>query len=159
MRDIFDESSSEHAHALLKTGFWGSSGAGCLFLALDTRRFLVAHRSPYVEQPGTWGTWGGAIDRGENPLDAVKREIREETGYVGQAAIEPLFVFKKDTFQYYNFLAIVEREFTPRLDWENQGYIWCEFGQWPEPLHFGLKLLLADPVSLDKMREKSERFS
>lgn len=137
----------EHQRQLDKTGFWGAQGAGCLFAARSTRRFLVAHRSRHVEQPGTWGTWGGAIDRGEDPVEAVKREAREETGYTGEVFIEPMYVFVKGTFRYSNFLCVVDDEFTPRLDWENQGFQWCMFGKWPRPMHFGLEALLADAAS------------
>jgi hypothetical protein len=61
------ENDSEHRDALKQTGFWGRQGAGCIFLALDTERLCIAHRSRKVEQPGTWGTWGGAIDSFESP--------------------------------------------------------------------------------------------
>ena len=49
-------------------------------LALDTGRILLPHRSQAVEQPGTWGTWGGAIDGKEQPKTAALRELREEAG-------------------------------------------------------------------------------
>lgn len=146
---------SNHFSALEKTGFFGKKGAGCIFVAEDTGRFLLAHRSQYVEQPGTWGGFGGAINSKEEPEEAVRREVKEETGYSGDFEIEPLFVFEKDSFKYYNFLAVVEHEFKPVLDWENQGYQWCDFGEWPEPLHFGLVSLFNDSSS----REKMEKYS
>lgn len=156
LRDLFpvSEGMDDHLHrdALRKTGFWGSQGAGCLFMARSTGRFLVAHRSAHVQEPNTWGTWGGAIDRDEDPVEAVKREAHEETGFTGQITIEPLFVFKKDKFRYSNFLCIVDEEFTPRLDWENQGFEWCEYGEWPKPLHFGLVSLLNDSASASTMQ-------
>jgi 8-oxo-dGTP pyrophosphatase MutT (NUDIX family) len=143
------ENDEEHQETLDRTGFWGKAGAGCLVMAKSTGRILIAHRGRSVEQPGTWGTWGGAIDEGEDPVDACLREIEEEAGYTGGvAAVLPLYVFQKDNFRYSNFLVVVADEFKPRLDWENQGYQWCEIGQWPSPLHFGLKALLADPKSM-----------
>jgi len=132
----------DHQRALDQTGFWGKRGAGAIFLAKKTGRLLIAHRSKHVEQPGTWGTWGGAIDLDETPKDAVEREVREESGYNGRFKLVPLYVFKSGTFQYHNFLVMVDEEFTPRLDWENQGYEWVEYGNWPEPMHFGLKELI-----------------
>ena len=149
---------AEHFDALDRTGFFGAQGAGCVILARDTGRFLIAHRSAHVEQPHSWGGWGGAIDSGEDPAEAVKREVHEETGYSGSITMEPMYVFKKDTFRYYNFLVIVDQEFTPRLDWENQGFKWCEYGKWPQPLHFGLVALFKDAKSAELMKNLSLKF-
>jgi 8-oxo-dGTP pyrophosphatase MutT (NUDIX family) len=163
IRSLLLENDRDHARALRDTGFWGSAGAGCIFLARDTNRILLCHRSnlppPYtVEQPGTWGNWGGAIDPSEDPADAARREAEEELGYDGDGLeLIPLYVFSKETrnggtFRYHNFLAIVDEEFTPVLNWEAQGYRWCEWGQWPQPLHFGLQALFGDPASVQKIK-------
>jgi len=66
----------------------------------------------------------------------------------------PLFVFKHHSgFTYYNYLAIVEHEFKPVLNWETQDYRWVEWGDWPEPLHNGLKLLLGDQQSVERIKQ------
>lgn len=153
MRSMFDkltvlENEAEHADALERTGFWGAQGAGCIVIASDTGRILLAHRSEDVEQPGTFGGWGGAIDADENPMEATIRELQEEAGYHGPIQMIPAYVFRSDTFRYYNFIAVVPSEFTPRLNWESQGYEWCEWGDLPQPLHFGLKALFNDPASV-----------
>jgi 8-oxo-dGTP pyrophosphatase MutT (NUDIX family) len=72
------DNDSEHREQLAKTGFRGRRGAGCLFQAQDTGKICIAHRSNYVEQPSTWGSWGGAIDGNESPETAARREVREE---------------------------------------------------------------------------------
>ena len=147
------ENDYEHARALQDTGYWGKQAAGSIFLARDTKRILIAHRSMRVEQPGTWGTWGGAIDEGEDPEAAARREAMEEAGHQGDLIMLPLYVFRDKTFRYSNFLAVVEREFKPVLNWETQGYEWCEFGRWPQPLHRGLKMLFADPASMRTIKQ------
>lgn len=129
MRDIIQitrslfENSKEHRKTFENTGFWGQAGAGCIFIAQDTGRILLAHRSKDVEQPHEWATWGGAIDDGEDAEQAVQREVKEETCYDGPKEIIPLYIFKKHDFNYSNFLIVVPEEFTPILDEENQGYV------------------------------------
>lgn len=117
--------------------FWGAQGAGAIFLAADTGRILLQHRSPYVNEPNTWGTIGGAIDAGEDPQEAMKREAEEETGYHGEMKVDPIFVFKSGKFQYHNFVVTVPKEFDPKDSWESQGHVWTTIDDLPKPLHFG----------------------
>jgi 8-oxo-dGTP pyrophosphatase MutT (NUDIX family) len=152
-RDEDFDNHQEHARKLNQTGFWGAEGAGCIFFAKDTKRFLLAHRSAYVQEPGTFGVWGGAIDKGENPEEAVRREVKEEAGYHGNFKLIPIYVFTKGSFRYSNFIAVVDHEFTPEMDWETQGFEWCEWNKWPQPLHFGVKAILNDPKSVAVMKK------
>ena len=139
-----DENEEQHRKSLDETGFWGRRAAGALIFATSTKRFLLAHRSADVQEPNTWGIWGGAIDEGEEPKVAVLREIREETGYHGRdLELWKLWTFQHESgFRYFNFLATTSKEFTPKLDWETQGFKWVEFGAWPKPLHPGVINLL-----------------
>jgi 8-oxo-dGTP pyrophosphatase MutT (NUDIX family) len=122
--------------------FWGSQGAGAVFLAEDTGRILIQHRSAYVNEPNTWGVIGGAIDAGEDPQEAMRREVQEETGYHGPMRVEKLYVFQSGKFRYTNFLVTVPHEFSPHHGWESQGHVWTTLDDLPEPLHFGFKSLL-----------------
>ena len=123
--------------------FWGSAGAGCVFYAQDTGRILLPYRSTQVNEPHCWGVWGGAIDSDEAPEAAARREAREEAGYIGPLDLKKAFVFNKDKFRYTTFLAIVDTEFQPKLNWESEAFQWCEVNQLPTPLHFGLKAALS----------------
>jgi 8-oxo-dGTP pyrophosphatase MutT (NUDIX family) len=146
-----DELDDLHRSELKKTGFYGKAGAGCLIVCRATGRVCLPLRSRLVEQPFTFGTWGGALDPGEAPLDAVKRELREEAGYEGDAEIVPAYVFEsRSGFRYSNFVAIVEDEFEPELNWETLAFRWCRLDQIlidGLPLHFGLQALLDDDAS------------
>lgn len=138
----------QHREVQKTTGFWGARGAGALILCPRTKRFLLAYRSAEVQEPHTWGTWGGAVDKSEDVEDAVRREVAEETGYKGKFDLQPLYVFQRGTFRYYNFLVLVPKEFKPRLDWETDDSRWCELRQFPKPLHFGLQALINDGPSM-----------
>jgi len=123
--------------------YWGDKAAGCIFVAKDTGRILLAHRSDEVDyEPHTWGTWGGKIDMDETPKQAVEREVEEETGLDTAYKISPLYVYRDGSFEYHNFLVAVPFEFTPQLNWENDSSAWVEYGEWPEPLHFGMEALI-----------------
>lgn len=128
--------------------FWGKRAAGALLLARDTGRLLVLRRSRNVMEPLTWGTAGGAIDRGEDPEESARREIQEELDYFGPVEMHPAHVYESGTFRYYNFIGVVPIEFEPELNWENDKYKWVEFDQMPKPLHYGLKALLRESEGL-----------
>lgn len=137
-----------HQEALDDTGFWGTRGAGCLILCQPTQRFLLGLRSKDVEEPLTWSGFGGAIDSNENPRDAALREVHEETGLAQQAELYPLFTFRSGDFVYSNFLAVVQKEYKPKLDWETSRAVWRPWGDFPKPYHFGLRAILTDKASL-----------
>jgi 8-oxo-dGTP pyrophosphatase MutT (NUDIX family) len=56
------------------------SNAVAALIQLEDGRYLMQHRDdvPSIWFPGHWGCFGGAVDEGESPLGALKRELREE---------------------------------------------------------------------------------
>jgi 8-oxo-dGTP pyrophosphatase MutT (NUDIX family) len=137
------EAFETHGQALARTGEWGTQAAGGVYIAQDTGRVLIGFRSSDVLKPHTWGTFGGAMDEGEDAATAAQREMKEETGYSGPMEMKLVYVFEKGTFKYHNFAVIVPAEFKPRLNWENDDAEWFEPGKWPSPLHPGMDQLLS----------------
>jgi 8-oxo-dGTP pyrophosphatase MutT (NUDIX family) len=133
-------------------------GAGVLPISLKTKRILIAFRSGYVDTPNTWSTWGGSIDIDEEnenqPNKIALREFREETGYDGEIKLIPSYIHKtlNNFFTYYNFIGLLDDEFTPQLDWENDYYRWVTFNELLEiePKHYGLNLLLKNEINTIK---------
>jgi 8-oxo-dGTP pyrophosphatase MutT (NUDIX family) len=148
------EDETEHFEALQRTGFYGKAGAGCVIVAKDTGRILLPLRSDECEHPGTYGTWGGALNPGDDPETAALREMTEECGYLGAVDLRQLLVFRSGSFTYHNFLAIVDREFCPVLNWETDEAAWVSLDDLPQNLHHGLRAVLADERSLDAIKKR-----
>ncbi len=130
--------------------FWGNKAAGVLPICSITKKILLDYRSKYVNEPNTYGVYGGKIDTDENIEDAVRREFLEETEYDDNIELIPAFIFESGTFKYYNYIGIIDDEFEPKMGWESEDYEWVTFDELLniEQKHPGLKLLLEDTESL-----------
>ncbi|NPV13062.1 MAG: NUDIX hydrolase [Ignavibacteria bacterium] len=126
------------------------------FVKKKTKRILLNYRSKYVNEPYTWGIYGGKLDSDEDIINTVKREFLEESGYDGQIDLIPAYVFRSvnGTFEYHNFIGVINDEFEPELDWESEGYKWVTFDELLsiKPKHFGLEELLADSQSIQTIK-------
>ena len=124
--------------------YWGRQGAGIIILCPKTGRILLGLRSSEVMEPHTWGGFGGRIDEGEDPLEAALREVSEELGIDLDmlASAEHVWTYEQPDFRYTNFLATVDEEFIPDLNWENDDFGWFQISRLPEPLHYGFEALL-----------------
>jgi 8-oxo-dGTP pyrophosphatase MutT (NUDIX family) len=120
--------------------------AGCLIFANDTNRILLQYRSNSVSNGNCWGTWGGEMEKGETPEQTVIRELNEESGYNGDIKLIPLKNFESK-YIYYNFLGIVPKEFTPKLNIESDKAKWFDYYNLPNNLHFGLNWLLNQNIT------------
>jgi ADP-ribose pyrophosphatase YjhB (NUDIX family) len=75
----------EHDHERVECpacGFVAHSNSeptACALLTDDEGRLLLVRRA-YDPYAGTWDLPGGFLEEAEHPLDALRRELREETG-------------------------------------------------------------------------------
>ena len=58
--------------------YWGNSAAGLLFICPEDNTVLLLLRSSVVMQGGTWGVYGGKVEKGEDARQAAFREAEEE---------------------------------------------------------------------------------
>ena len=97
---------------------------GILIIARDTNRFLMLHR---VNPPkGTWSALAGGMEGSEDPVETVKREIREEIG-VDASMVDGIKVVGTSNamnHKHYVMVGFVDREFkVPNLKKdENDAY-------------------------------------
>ena len=104
--------------------------SGVLFVT-PQRTMLLLQRSDRVLQPGTWGIPGGAVPEIDGtlamtPLDSALKEVEEEIGFVPH--FEPIGnVVMRDPdsdFRYTTFVALVDEQFKPKLNWEHDDWGW-----------------------------------
>jgi ADP-ribose pyrophosphatase YjhB (NUDIX family) len=129
-------------------------GVGTLFISTKTERVLLNLRAPYKSHGLCWSLWGGMIEQGETPKEALLREITEEMGYIPD--IERIYPFdvyqsKDKHFKYYSFLTTVEEEFIPVLNSESCGYCWINLGEWPKPMHQGARISFCNAKTIEKI--------
>jgi 8-oxo-dGTP pyrophosphatase MutT (NUDIX family) len=91
----------------------------------------MEHRSQHVNNPLTFGFFGGGIEPNEDPLKAIQRELKEEIGKTFPA-FDYAYPVNKNV---YFFVKIVEHEFRPRLSWESITYRWVADLDEVQPLH------------------------
>jgi 8-oxo-dGTP pyrophosphatase MutT (NUDIX family) len=142
---------------LFERDYFGKVGAGILPICKSTGRVLIGLRSEDVNEPFTYGAFGGKVSDPDDEeadyegeitpeliLHTAKIELMQETGFDGDIELIKAYVFKSAEFEYHNFFGIVEEEFEPVLNWENDIAEWVTLSQLQalRPKHFGLKSLL-----------------
>jgi 8-oxo-dGTP pyrophosphatase MutT (NUDIX family) len=130
----------------LVNGHWGHAGSGFLFMA--GRKMLLLKRAMWTTQGGTYGIPGGAIPvdqhgRSMSALESARRETKEEIGRVPRHRPVARFVYRDGQFTFTTFVVMVEREFTPKLNDESDGFLWWDPEEGPDlRLHPGVRALL-----------------
>jgi len=108
----------------------------------ERNRILLVKRSPLVRSPNKWVFPGGYLDRDENTVKGVLRELMEETGYSGK--ITGLFRVNdnpnrigEDT-QNVDFVYLIEAgEKIGKPDNESSEAKWFKFDELPRFEEFG----------------------
>ncbi len=139
----------------LHTQYTNKVGVGTVFVSTKTSRVLLNLRAPHKTHSMCWSLWGGMVESGEQPKEALLRELSEEMGFVPD--IEKIYPFdvyqsKDKHFKYYSFVCIVEDEFVPILNAESCGYCWIDLGEWPKPMHQGARISFCNVKSIDKIK-------
>ncbi len=110
---------------------WGRFGAAGVLVRCavgdgDTAYF-VALRSPLCHHGGTWSIPGGAIDRGESPLEGALREFREEIDHVlGDVVVAEVHEDDHGGWSYWTVVVDVTEPFDAPVScsWETSECRW-----------------------------------
>ena len=90
----------------------------------------ILERRPMTSRsyPGHWSLVAGKIEEGETPIEAARREIKEETSIeVGEpvGSLDPIYVREEKTlFKVYPFHFKADGQ-EPVLNEENEDYMWA----------------------------------
>lgn len=128
--------------------------SGALFYSRTTNRYLFLLRNT-SKYNNTWGFAGGKVEQNETEFSALKREVKEELGFMPRLEkTVPLekFTSEDGNFEYYTYVCVVKKEFTPRLNGEHKGYAWTTLDGWPKPLHPGVFSTLAVDTIQNKIK-------
>jgi len=122
------------------------AGVWAIIHCPSTGTFLFGRRSDTVNKPGVWNFFGGHIDPGETPHQALIRELSEETGIerssddlvhfggVSDTDIQGLgYVEALRELHYY--LLQVDHEFEPQLNHEHSEFRWFKPDKLPHNLN------------------------
>lgn len=74
---------------------WLDAGDAAAAVIVVDGRYLMQLRDdrPGIYYPGHWGLFGGAVEPGETPLDALRRELMEE---IALSDFEPVYFTRFD---------------------------------------------------------------
>jgi 8-oxo-dGTP pyrophosphatase MutT (NUDIX family) len=117
--------------------------AGVLIKCIETDRVFLLFRNDKVP---TWALMSGGVDEGEEPLEALKREMFEELFLrPGNVQFKQMRVeqFPERNMEFHYFEGLTNSEFIPILDHENLNYGWFSKDKLPSPLYRGLDQKIA----------------
>lgn len=103
-----------------------------IILYNKNKKILLQHRAEDAERlPGYWAFFGGGIEEGETPEEAVKREAREELNYELESPkliMTQKFIWKEDQNTKYVFVEEHNQDKEIVLG-EGQGLEWYYFSE------------------------------
>jgi 8-oxo-dGTP pyrophosphatase MutT (NUDIX family) len=119
-------------------------------LYTSTRHILLQHRShDAFRLPNCWAFFGGGIEQGESPTDALEREVREELSYQIQNSHFLMTQKVRDGKDLSTKYVFVERYQDQLLQLgEGQAMEWFS----PDETH-KLKMIEHDRVIIEGMRD------
>lgn len=124
--------------------------AGVAYISGDGE-ILLLKRSDKGDHPGEWCLPGGVVEEGETEDHAARRESVEETGMLPHWSLAP--IDRRTSSEGVDFSTFAQRveKFEPRLNDEHTAFGWHKLDALPDPIHPGLRALLAaDDAKLSK---------
>jgi len=107
--DIYDQFRRKTGRKHLRGTPWKKGEYGlvtCVWVYDGNGRVLLTKRAPEKSFPGTWENSGGAVRAGENSIQAIVRELAEETGIHAEPQEFELLQSGKDGNTHYDYYGL-----------------------------------------------------
>lgn len=107
--DIYDAQRKFTGRTHLRGTPWKKGEYGlvvCVWVYDGKGNLLMTRRAPEKSFAGTWENSGGAAKTGENSLQAITRELREETGICAAPEEFELLCSGRDKNTHYDFYCL-----------------------------------------------------
>ncbi len=118
---------------------------GVFAAILDNSGCILCVRMNYATR--AWTTPGGRVEPGESPLDALKREVLEESG-LDVVAGELVGVYSKpykdDIVLFFRANVVGRNSWQPNDEISHMGYFGR--GELPEPMGLGVRTRILDAL-------------
>ena len=104
----------------------------CVWVHDGHGNIFMTRRAPEKSFAGTWENSGGAAQAGETSLQAIRRELFEETGILAQPEEFELLCSDRDQYAFYDFYCLEKQfplEAVKLLPGETDDAKWVSFAQ------------------------------
>ena len=133
--DIYDKKRNLTGKVHLRGTPWKRGEFGlvvCVWVYDGKGKILMTRRAPEKTFPGTWENSGGAAKAGETSLQAISRELFEETGIRAEESEFELLETTRDSIAFYDHYCLkrqVALKDIVLLPGETDGAKWVTFHQ------------------------------
>ncbi len=141
--DIYDKDRNPTGRTHRRGTIWRRGEYGlvvCVWVYDGKGKLLLTRRAPEKSFAGTWENSGGAALAGETSLQAITRELREETGISAQSEEFELLCSGRDRNAHYDFYCL-RRDADTQVSLqpgETDAYQWVGFAQVHEMIEKGM---------------------
>ena len=107
--DIYDENRNLTGRTHRRGKKWAPGEYGlvvCVWVHDGKGNLLLTRRAPQKSFPGTWENPGGAAQAGETSLQAIRRELFEETGIRVEESEFELLSSSRDCHYFYDHYCV-----------------------------------------------------
>ena len=127
----------------------------CVWVYDGHGKLLLTRRAPEKSFAGTWENSGGAAQAGETSLQAIIRELREETGIRAESEEFELLDSTRDRITHYDFYCLRRSSDTEvsLQPGETDAYQWVTYAQVHEMIE---KKQICNVIANQFLRQESQ---